>query len=229
MLDSIKRVPEVGVTDPVLVSAAHIKAARERHALLREAQRRARTLVKDALEEAELIRRAACSEGYVQGVLAAADALGALMLHERGSAARIQQEAVAALEQMLAELMLTPSWTELLLQRWVNQLSVVQGAALQVRVPIACKPTAAQRLAALQRHWSGTLHIEYHALPVFMFRLGDQVLELDVPQTAARLTPRISAQIESLRSAPRSLDALARRQLQEWSETFISPSDEHEH
>jgi hypothetical protein len=50
-----------------------------------------------------------------------------------------------------------------------------------------------------------------------------------VPQTAVRLTPRISAQIESLRSAPRSLDALARRQLQEWIETFISPSDEHEH
>jgi hypothetical protein len=229
MLDSIKRVPEVGVTDNVLVSAAHIKAARARHSLLREAQQRAKAMVKEAFEEAELIRCAACSEGYAQGVLEAAGALGTFMLHERGSAARIQQEALAALERMLAELMLTPSWTEILLQRWVNQLSVVQGVTLQICVPIACKPTAVERLAALQRNWSGTLHIEYHALPVFLFRLGDQVLELDVPQTAARLTPRISAQIESLRSAPRSLDALARRQLQEWIETFISPGDEHEH
>lgn len=231
MLDSIKRIPEVNAAGSVLVGAAHIKAVRARHALLREAQRRARTMVKEAFEEAELIRRAACQEGYAQGVIEAARALGAVMLHEHGSAARIQRQSIATLEHILAELMFTPSWTQMLLQRWVSNLpeEQEQEVALQIRMPAVCKSMATQRLAALQRHWSGTLHIEYHAAPVFMFRLGDQVLELNVPHTAARLTPLVSAQIKSLRSEPQTLDDLTRKHLREWLETFIAARSGHEH
>lgn len=222
MLDTIKNVTDVAAGERVLIKAADVAAARQRRELLRQAQREASKVVAQAQEQAEDLRLAAYHEGYAQGALHAASDLGELLLLEHGVAARVRAQASDTLKQMLDDLLVTPQWTQLLLERWMAEGSCQVGEPLHVLVPARCKAAVVNLRERLQQCWSAAVHIEFHASQAFVFRVGEQCLELNVPLTIEHLAPRLSAQFSALREGPAAMNQAAAEKLKDWVERFTA-------
>lgn len=225
MLDTLKTLPDTQWARSALVTAEELRAARDRQRLLEQARRAATACVVEADAEAEQIREVAYRDGYLQGLLQAANDLGRVLLLEDGMAARLRQDATAVLRDVLEELLVGDEWTTLLLRRWVVDLPPMAQGPLQVYLPMRCKASRDALEVGLKQRWEGPLHIEYHAQQRIVFRVGERVLDLDVPAVSERLAPRLALQLRSLRSAPQCLDEAGRAALQGWLADLLDQAE----
>lgn len=216
MLESIRTLDDIPSTDAVLVTRGDRVAARHRRLLMREARARAKACVAQAQQEAELIRADSFREGYSQGVLQAAGDLSKLLLQSRALAATLQAELLETARKLLGDWLMDEQLLNALLQRWQEQTGRGQGP-LEIILPLRCKPRKAALKSALKDLRRETVDIRFHAQERYLFRLDDQVLELDIDATRERLSPRLVAQLKQLPDTARQLDEASRRLLIDWT------------
>jgi hypothetical protein len=221
MLDTVRKVATAAQGDSLLLSAADCRAAQARRRLLEEARSRARQCMAQAQAEAEQLRDAAYREGYLAGVLRAGDQLAQALLLEQGMVTRVRRDAIEHLAALLDELMLSEGLAPALLQRWLADIEPQPQQPLQLLLPEYCKASH----AALRQRQGGDIaaqvHIDYHAQQRLVFRLGDHVLELDMPPVREQMTRELIGRLKALDAATAQLDAAAQEALRRWAQGFL--------
>ena len=190
------------------MSRQDLQAARERRLLLEASQRRAKACIRDAGAQAQAIRAQAFHDGYVDGLLQATQMVGRQLVEARTLSRQMHERVKRDVQDLLGELLMDRRAFETLMCRWYEQQGNRHGV-LQVYLPASCKSHHARFKKALESVGADGAVIHYHAAQRFMFRLDDQVVELDVPVTRERLATQVLAQLDELPAAVRELDERA--------------------
>ena len=66
--------------------------------------------------------------------------------------------------------------------------------------------------------------ISFHERECYLFRQGDQVIELDIEATQQRLAPRLLARLKQLPDSVRELDDASVQLFVEWAGNLDTPS-----
>ncbi|HGM6309575.1 oxygen-regulated invasion protein OrgB [Pseudomonas putida] len=217
MLESIRTLVDISSTDALLLRHEERTAARNRRLLMQQARERARSCMEEAQQEADIVRANAFQEGYSQGVLQAAADVSGLLLRSRLMASALQAELAQAARSLLGDLLMDERLLDALLERWQDGWTGQGQEPLQIILPLRCKP---QQLA-LKNKLTGLgverVDIRFHAQERYLFRLADQVVELDIGATQERLSPRLIAQLKQLPESVRELDEASMRVLVSWA------------
>lgn len=206
MLESIRTLVDVPSQNDVFLTRSDIAATRHRRLLLLQARDRAKEEVREALKEADQIRTHAFKEGYSEGVVLAASDIGAALTQSRTLVASLREELIRMVKQLLGELLMHEQMLDVLLERWLAEQQVEQESPLQIVLPIACKSRHLAIREKLSTYGYPAASISYHDQSRYLFRLADQVVELNVDSTQERLAPQILARLESLPESIRRLE-----------------------
>jgi hypothetical protein len=225
MLDSIRTLIDPPAADDPLIVRADRSAARERRLLLQQAQRRARDCVAQAEAEADLIRAQAFQEGYSQGVLQVAGDLSQLLLTSRLLATELQAQLLQAARELLGEWLMDEQLLDMLVQRWSTRHGAGSPGALQIILPRRCKALLAAVQATLAEQGVDDARISFHERECYLFRQGDQVIELDIEATQQRLAPRLLARLKQLPDSVRELDDASVQLFVEWAGNLNRQND----
>jgi len=217
MLDSIRTLIDPPAADEPLIVRADRSAARERRLLMQQAQERARDCVAEAEAEADLIRAQAFQEGYSQGVLQVVGDLSQLLLTSRLLATELQAQLLQAARELLGEWLMDEQLLEMLVQRWSTRHGAGLPGALQIILPRRCKAALAALQATLAEQGVDDARISFHERECYLFRQGDQVIELDIETTQQRLAPRLLARLKQLPDSVRELDDASVQLFVEWA------------
>lgn len=217
MLDSIRTLIDPPAADDPLIVRADRRAARERRLLMQQAQERARDCVAEAEAETDLIRAQAFQEGYSQGVLQVAGDLSQLLLSSRVLATTLQAQLLQAARELLGEWLMDEQLLEMLVQRWSTRHGAGQPGTLQIILPRRCKALLATLQGTLAEQGIEDARISFHERECYLFRQGDQVIELDIEATQQRLAPRLLARLKQLPDSVRKLDDASVQLFVEWA------------
>ncbi|AZC51677.1 hypothetical protein C4K35_4098 [Pseudomonas chlororaphis subsp. piscium] len=199
---------------------------------MQEARKRAKSCVAEAQQEAEVIQANAFQDGYSKGVLQAVSDLSALLLESRTLAMALQTDLLQAARALLGDVLKDEQLLKLLLQRWQEGWGSQNQALLQVILPLRCKSEKKVLKSTLQNLGGENVDIQFHAQERYLFRLADQVIELDIGATQERLSPRLIALLEQLPANVRQLNDMSRNLLINWvtslcdSSSHLSESDD---
>jgi hypothetical protein len=220
MLDSIRTLTDLPVGEDVHLAGEDIAAARRRHALQREAQRRARECVEQAQRDADAVHARAFQQGYAEGVLRATGHLADGLLKSQTLGLQLRNDLAQAAHDLLAQALSCPQWLDEMLERWLAGRPGESGAVLQVLLPAHCRPRGHELRERLRTLWAGELILEYHPQDRYVLRLVDQLLEFDVETTLKQLEPRLLGSIANLPESVRSLDQGSRQALADLCASF---------
>ena len=217
MLDSIRTLVDIPATDTLLLRHEERTAARNRRLLMQQARERAKACISEAQQAADSVRANAFQDGYSQGVLQAAADMSGLLLQSRLMASALQAELAQAARSLLGDLLMDERLLDALLERWQDGWVGQGQEPLQIILPLRCK---AQQLA-LKSKLTGLgverVDIRFHAQERYLFRLADQVVELDIGATQERLSPRLIAQLKQLPESVRELDEASKNVFVNWA------------
>ena len=217
MLESIRTLADIPSTDALLLRHEERTAARNRRLLMQQARERAKACMAEAQQEADSVRAKAFQDGYSQGVLQAAADVSGLLLQSRLMASALQAELVQASRSMLGDLLMDDRLLDALLQRWQTGW-VDQGLKpLQIMLPLRCKAAKVELQSKLRGLGVERVEILFHAQERYLFRLADQVIELDIGATQERLSPRLINQLKQLPESVRELDEASRSLFISWA------------
>ncbi|QVW25127.1 oxygen-regulated invasion protein OrgB [Pseudomonas hormoni] len=219
MLDSIRTLADVPASSDAHVARADLVAARQRHSLQQQAQRRARECVEQAQSEAEAIRAQAFQEGYANGILRAAENLANGLLESQALGLQLRKDLAHAARQLLQDLLTRNEWLDEMLERWLAEQSDTE-APLLVLLPSRCKPQGHALRRRLQKLWPGVLVLDYQPEERYVFRLADQLLEFDIESVCQRLEPGLLARLGNLPESVRCLDQASMKILSELCSGF---------
>lgn len=225
MIESIRTLVDVPSADVLLVRREDRVAARDRRLLMQEARERAKSCMAEAQQEADIIRANAFQEGYSKGVLQAAGDLSVLLLQSRVLATTLQADLLQAARALLGDWLMDKQLLDTLLQRWQRAWAVQGQVPLQIFLPQRCKPEQVTLKHTLKDLGVETVDIHFHAQERYLFRVADQVVELDIGATQERLSPRLIAQLKQLPKSVRQLDDASRDFFVNWAASLgDSPS-----
>ncbi|HDS1817651.1 TPA: oxygen-regulated invasion protein OrgB [Pseudomonas putida] len=229
MLESIRTLVDIPQTDALLLRHEERTAARNRRLLMQQARERAKACLAEAQQEADMVRANAFQDGYAQGVLQAAVDVSGLLLRSRLMASALQAELAQAARSLLGDVLKDERLLDALLQRWQDGWIGQGREPLQIILPLRCK---AQQMA-LKSKLTGLgierVDIRFHAQERYLFRLADQVIELDIGATQERLSPRLIAQLKQLPESVRQLDEASRRFIVNWAADLNREGDSANH
>lgn len=217
MLESIKTLVDMPEGDDLLVTREDRQATQKRRLLRLEAQERARQCIAQAQEQADSIHAKAFQDGYAQGVLQAAAELSQLLLQSRLLATTLQADLQTAASELLGELLMDPQLLDELLLRWQTRQPEAVRTPLQIILPLRCKADWPRLKLLLSELGAANPDVSFHPQERYLFRLGDQVVELDIGATQERLAPRLLARLEALPDSVRQLDDESRALFVKWA------------
>ncbi|WMI97540.1 oxygen-regulated invasion protein OrgB [Pseudomonas chlororaphis subsp. aurantiaca] len=223
MLDSIRTLVDIPANNDLVVTRQERTAARDRRLLMLQARERAKACIIEAEKEAEAIRGQAFQEGFSQGVLRAAGDLSDLLLQARAVTTTLQTELQEAAGEMLGDLLKDDQLLAALLQRWRQRQVLSAPAVVEIILPLRCKPEESALRNALSEAGEGRVEISFHPQERYLFRQGDQVIELDVAAAQERLAPRLLAQLKQLPQSVRELDEASTQLFIGWAEQLKGP------
>ncbi len=171
----------------------------------------------EAQQDADSVRANAFQEGYAQGVLQAAAGVSGLLMQSRVMASALQAELVQAARSLLGDLLMDDRLLDELLQRWQAEWAGQGREPLQIILPLRCKAQQVELKSKLKGLGVDSVDIRFHAQERYLFRLADQVVELDIGATQERLSPRLIAQLKQLPESVRQLDEASRSFFISWA------------
>ncbi|ROM93907.1 hypothetical protein BK658_19695 [Pseudomonas brassicacearum] len=184
---------------------------------MQQARERAKSCMAEAQQEADIIRANAFQEGYSKGVLQAAGDLSVLLLQSRVLASTLQADLLQAARALLGDLLKDEQLLDTLLQRWQGEWAVQGQVPLQIILPLRCRPEQAALKNTLKGLGVEIVDIRFHAQERYLFRVADQVVELDIGAAQERLSPRLIAQLKQLPKSVRQLDEGSRDFFVNWA------------
>lgn len=229
MLESIRTLEDIPSTDALLLRHEERTAARNRRLLMQQARERARSCMEEAQQEVQIVRANAFQEGYSQGVLKAAADVSGLLLRSRMMASALQAELAQAARSLLGDLLMDERLLDALLERWQDGWTGQGQEPLQIILPLRCKAQQPALKSKLTGLGVERVDIRFHAQERYLFRLADQVVELDIGATQERLSPRLIAQLKQLPESVRELDEASRRFIASWAADLNKEGDSSNH
>nr|AFH88785.1 putative type III secretion system protein OrgAb [Candidatus Sodalis melophagi] len=163
-----------------MIKREHLQRQRCAMDLIKQARRETVKCLKQAAEEAERLRSQAISEGFQQGVLAAADAVADYLAERQGLRLSLQREVEDHARALLTAALSHADLLLVLLEEWLAQQPEPSiPAPLELWVP-ADRHAAALRLKRqIGALWRGKYDIITHDGESFIMKHGDQVAEFD--------------------------------------------------
>ncbi|MBF7141027.1 MULTISPECIES: hypothetical protein [Pseudomonas] len=220
MLDTVKTLEGPG-DDPMIIAAPALASLREQRRLLEQARKRAAQLVEEANQSAQATRLAAYREGYLYGVSHAVGDIGQWLIGARGAGERLRGEVQQQLHSLFQSLMIDGNWPCQRLEQWLEEQPKAAQHTLHVVLPAVCREKVPAWRERLGQCWEGAIKVECHDQDRFVFCLGEQVLELDVP-VAAQAQARYQAHtLKGLAAEATRLDAEALKGFREWFESLV--------
>lgn len=231
MLDSIRSLNDLPLSENVRLAREDIAAARRRHALQLEARRRARECIEQAQRDAQALHVQAFQQGYAEGILRATGHLADGLLTAQSLGLQLRNDLARAARDLLAQALDQPQWLDEMLQRWLAAQPGETGAALHLLLPQHCRKRGDEWRERLRPLWAGDLLVQYHPHNRYVLRLGDQMLEFDVEASRQRLEPRLLACIAQLPASVRVLDQGAIQALEALCSSFTGQAADamHDH
>lgn len=217
MLESIRTLVDIPPKDTLLLRHEERTAARNRRLLMQQARERAKACISEAQQEANSVRANAFQDGYSQGVLQAAADMSGLLLQSRRMASALHAELAQAARSLLGDLLMNERLLDALLERWQDGWIGQGQEPLQIILPLRCKAQQQALKSKLSGLGIERVDIRFHAQERYLFRLADQVVELDIGATQERLSPRLIGHLKQLPESVRELDDASRRFLVGWA------------
>lgn len=148
--------------------------------LTKQARREAVKYLKQAAEKAERLCSQARSEGYQQGMLAAADAVAGFLAERQQLRLSLQREVEDHARALLTAALSHADLLLLLLEEWLAQQPAPSiSAPLELWVPADRRAAALRLKRQIGALWSGQYDIIAHDGGSFIMKYGDQVAEFD--------------------------------------------------
>ncbi|WNI88045.1 hypothetical protein [Citrobacter portucalensis] len=144
--------------------------------LEKQARQCAKQVIKEAQNDAMILRQQACQEGFQQGVL---DAFQHIVSHLSTGHAVMeswQKKIDVYILEVLSKAVEHPDSLILVLDEWLNECPK-KDISINITLPESAKKWHEKVMARLTDENITVIHIDYHVEPRFVFRSGDLIAE----------------------------------------------------
>jgi len=190
--------------------------------LEQQAQQHARRIVRDAQQEAELIRQHAYQEGYQQGMLDTLQQTASYMADSQTLDGRCREQLSQHARTMLSSAVDHPETLLLVLDEWLRNLPA-SDETLYLTLPTTAQVLQPRLMDVLSDGWTGKIHLDYHARPDFVMRHADQFAEFSPSQYVESATRELLQTLDTLPQDCRQVSDFA---LQEFIEQWQRRSND---
>lgn len=171
------------------------------------AQRQAKQIIKDALEESESIREIAWFQGYSDGVLCSIDTVVNYIESGHLMAQSIYKSIHDDVNRNLYEILNKPEVFESSIKNWLTEInSKDTNATLEILLPHKFINYKSTLFSEVKKIWPGGVSIELHDKFFFSVKLRDSIMEF-IPKDVAMnkstdllSTKRLSEKYEAITS-----------------------------
>lgn len=208
--------PLCSPVDGVLFSRKQLLRRMRTKGLEQQAKQHARRILRDAQQEAELIRQHAYQEGYQQGMLDALQQTASYLAASQTLDGRCRERLSQHVRAMLSSAVDHPETLLLVLDEWLRNLPA-SDETLYLTLPSTAHALQPRLREVLAANWKGKIQLDYHAGPDFVMRHADQLAEFSPAQYVESAT---RALLQTLDSLPQDCRRISDFALQEFIEQW---------
>lgn len=190
--------------------------------LEQQAKQHAQRIVRDAQQEAELIRQHAYQEGYQQGMLDTLQQTVSYMADSQTLDRRCRERLSQHARAMLSSAVDHPETLLLVLDEWLRNIPA-PDETLYLTLPTTAHALQPRIRGVLAAGWTGKIQLDYHTRPDFVMRHADQVAEFSPAQYVESAT---RALLQTLDSLPQDCRQISDFALQEFIEQWRRRSND---
>lgn len=208
--------------DGVLLSHKQLQRHKRAVCLEQQTQQHARRIVRDAQQQAELIRQHAYQEGYQQGMLDALQQAASYMANNQMLDGRCREQLAQHARAMLSSAVDHPETLLLVLDEWLRSLPD-SDETLYLTLPATAHALHPRLMDVLATGWAGKIQLDYHARSDFVMRHADQVAEFSPELYVKSATRSLLQTLDTLAQDCRQVSDVA---LQEFIEQWQHRSND---
>lgn len=208
--------------DGVLLGRKQLQRHRRAVCLEQQAQQHARRIVRDAQQQAELIRQHAYQEGYQQGMLDTLQQTASYMADSQTLDGRCREQLGQHARAMLSSAVDHPETLLLVLDEWLRNLPA-SDETLYLTLPATAHALHPRFMDVLATSWAGKIQLDYHSRSDFVMRHADQVAEFSPEQYVKSATRSLLQTLDTLAQDCRQVSDVA---LQEFIEQWQHRSND---
>ncbi|QRX82156.1 hypothetical protein [Glaciimonas sp. PAMC28666] len=219
-------IPEEGVLIRSIYLRNNIKAS----ALLREARRRAKSLMAHAEAEADYTFRQAKCDGYAQGILQSAGELVAYMSLQENLAVHMQSRLHESTRAILSSCVSNPDVVIAIFEEYLSRAELKESQSINLVVPEAFRSNHRTLITRLNQNYKGIINVEYHLETRFVLQVNDQVAEFAPDEFVNMASQRVLNELPALLGQSHAIKELCQERLAAIFEgTASPPTSFHEH
>lgn len=208
--------PLCSPVEGVLLNRKQLKRRMRTICLEQQAQQHARRIVRDAQQEAKLIRQHAYQEGFQQGMLESLQQTASYMADSQTLDGRCRERLSQYVRTMLSSAVDHPETLLLVLDEWLRNLPT-SDETLYLTLPTTAHTLNPRLMDVLFDCWKGKIQLDYHARPDVVMRHADQVAEFSPPQYVESATRGLLQTLDTLSQDCRQIsDAALQEFIEQW-------------
>ncbi|ETT01172.1 MULTISPECIES: hypothetical protein [Providencia] len=176
MLKRIQTQSHQSLINGVLIKNKIVKSSYYIDKLEKDAQERAKKILKDAQSEAELLQEQAYFDGYKQGMLCALNQTISFFTHQSDIVLNLQKQVDSYVRDMLFEIVNNPETLFVVLDEWLANIHSTEHSLL-ITLPKTTKYSDVKLTEFIEKRWEGNVNINYHNHNHFIFHCGSYIAE----------------------------------------------------
>jgi len=184
--------------EALLVRSAYLRNDIKASALMTEARRRAKDLLLQSEQRAEDVYLEAKAEGYIAGIVQAAEAMAQYLSAHAELTTKLQQQLLQEVAELLRHCVSDADVIMAAFEEAVVEQGEMLIQRLEIVMPENMRANHRQLVARLQPHVNGQINIEYWSEARFVLRLGDQVVEFVPDDFVVRASARVMKNLPSI-------------------------------
>ncbi|CAG9435391.1 TPA: hypothetical protein ACS727_003519 [Providencia alcalifaciens] len=176
MLKHIQTQSHQSLINGVLIKNKIVKSCYYIDKLEKDAQERAKKVLKDAQSEAKLFQEQAYLDGYKQGMVYALNQVLSFFTNQSDIVLNLQKQVDSYVREMLFEIVNNPDTLLVVLDEWLANIHTSEQSLL-VTLPKTTKYSDVKLTEFIEKRWVGNVSINYHNQNHFIFHCGSYIAE----------------------------------------------------
>lgn len=160
----------------VLIKNKIVKSSYYIEKLEKNAQERAKKILKDAQSEAELLQEHAYIDGYRQGMFCALNQIVSFFSGQSDIVLNLQKQVDSYAKDMLSGIANNPGTLLVVLDEWLSGIHSTEYV-VQITLPKSAKYLESNLDEFVAEKWKGNVSINYHNHNHFIFHCGSYIAE----------------------------------------------------
>ncbi|CAM3853680.1 hypothetical protein [Serratia silvae] len=180
-------------SEGVLLKRAGVAQQKQNNALIAEAQRRAKMLVKAADNEAQEIYHHARAMGYEHGILTATDAVVHYFRESNSRELAFYKRIKEEVRTLLSGIFNSSDIFLAVLEEWSSGFEAYNDAneTVSLLIPESCHQFKPKMVELLKKERNWKVHVEYHVENRFVIRFQNNIAEFCPEDITLEITNRV--------------------------------------